>query len=279
MNLEKVNEYIKRFEKTIKNPVLDFDKNEFYVGVDLGTANIVLTILDKNGEPIAGATHRSRVVKDGIVVDFVGAISIVRRLKESLEEKLGIEITEGYTAIPPGVESGSVKAIVNVVESAGIEVKEVVDEPTAASYVLGIKAGAVIDVGGGTTGISILEKGEVIFVADEPTGGTHMTLVIAGSSGIDFEEAEDIKLDPKREPEVLVKVTPVIQKMATISKKYIEKFNVKEAYLVGGAASFKGAERIFEKELGMKVYKPYMPLYITPIGIALTGLKNKKGDK
>lgn len=279
MNLEKVNEYIKRFEKTIENPILDFDKNEFYVGVDLGTANIVLTILDKNGEPIAGATHRSRVVKDGIVVDFVGAISIVRRLKESLEEKLGIEITEGYTAIPPGVESGSVKAIVNVVESAGIEVKEVVDEPTAASYVLGIKAGAVIDVGGGTTGISILEKGEVIFVADEPTGGTHMTLVIAGSSGIDFEEAEDIKLDPKREPEVLVKVTPVIQKMATISKKYIEKFNVKEAYLVGGAASFKGAERIFEKELGMKVYKPYMPLYITPIGIALTGLKNKKGDK
>lgn len=279
MNLEKVNEYIKRFEKTIENPILDFDKNEFYVGVDLGTANIVLTILDKNGEPIAGATHRSRVVKDGIVVDFVGAISIVRRLKKSLEEKLGIEITEGYTAIPPGVESGSVKAIVNVVESAGIEVKEVVDEPTAASYVLGIKDGAVIDVGGGTTGISILEKGEVIFVADEPTGGTHMTLVIAGSSGIDFEEAEDIKLDPKREPEVLVKVTPVIQKMATISKKYIEKFNVKEAYLVGGAASFKGAERIFEKELGMKVYKPYMPLYITPIGIALTGLKNKKGDK
>lgn len=279
MNLEKVNEYIKRFEKTIENPVLDFDKNEFYVGVDLGTANIVLTILDKNGEPIAGATHRSRVVKDGIVVDFVGAISIVRRLKESLEEKLGIEITEGYTAIPPGVESGSVKAIVNVVESTGIEVKEVVDEPTAASYVLGIKDGAVIDVGGGTTGISVLEKGEVIFVADEPTGGTHMTLVIAGSSGIDFEEAEDIKLDPKREPEVLVKVTPVIQKMATISKKYIEKFNVKEAYLVGGAASFKGAERIFEKELGMKVYKPYMPLYITPIGIALTGLKNKKGDK
>lgn len=279
MNLEKVNEYIKRFEKTIENPILDFDKNEFYVGVDLGTANIVLTILDKNGEPIAGATHRSRVVKDGIVVDFVGAISIVRRLKESLEEKLGIEITEGYTAIPPGVESGSVKAIVNVVESAGIEVKEVVDEPTAASYVLGIKDGAVIDVGGGTTGISILEKGEVIFVADEPTGGTHMTLVIAGSSGIDFEEAEDIKLDPKREPEVLIKVTPVIQKMATISKKYIEKFNVKEAYLVGGAASFKGAERIFEKELGMKVYKPYMPLYITPIGIALTGLKNKKGDK
>ena len=278
MNLEKVNKYIKDFEKTITNPRADFDKSKFYVGVDLGTANIVITILDKNGKPVAGATQRSRVVKDGIVVDFMGAISIVRKLKAELEEKLGIEITEGYTAIPPGVEQGSVKAIVNVVESAGIDIIKVVDEPTAASYVLGITDGVVVDLGGGTTGISILEKGEVVFVADEPTGGTHMTLVIAGSRGIDFEEAEDIKLDKKREREVFVQVTPVLQKMASIVKKYISDYNVKNVYLVGGACSFDGSEKIFEKELGLKIYKPYMPLYITPIGIALTGLKEKQSE-
>ena len=278
MNLEKVNKYIKDFEKTITNPRADFDKSKFYVGVDLGTANIVITILDKNGKPVAGATQRSRVVKDGIVVDFMGAISIVRKLKAELEEKLGIEITEGYTAIPPGVEQGSVKAIVNVVESAGIDVIKVVDEPTAASYVLDITDGVVVDLGGGTTGISILEKGEVVFVADEPTGGTHMTLVIAGSRGIDFEEAEDIKLDKKREREVFVQVTPVLQKMASIVKKYINDYNVKDVYLVGGACSFDGSEKIFEKELGLKIYKPYMPLYITPIGIALTGLKEDQAE-
>ena len=278
MNLEKVNKYIKDFEKTITNPRTDFDKSKFYVGVDLGTANIVITILDKNGKPVAGATQRSRVVKDGIVVDFMGAISIVRKLKAELEKKLGIEITEGYTAIPPGVEQGSVKAIVNVVESAGIDIIKVVDEPTAASYVLDITDGVVVDLGGGTTGISILEKGEVVFVADEPTGGTHMTLVIAGSRGIDFEEAEDIKLDKKREREVFVQVTPVLQKMASIVKKYISGYNVKNVYLVGGACSFDGSEKIFEKELGLKIYKPYMPLYITPIGIALTGLKEKQSE-
>ena len=278
MNLEKVNKYIKDFEKTITNPRADFDKSKFYVGVDLGTANIVITILDKNGKPVAGATQRSRVVKDGIVVDFMGAISIVRKLKAELEEKLGIEITEGYTAIPPGVEQGSVKAIVNVVESAGIDIIKVVDEPTAASYVLDITDGVVVDLGGGTTGISILEKGKVVFVADEPTGGTHMTLVIAGSRGIDFEEAEDIKLDKKREREVFVQVTPVLQKMASIVKKYISDYNVKDVYLVGGACSFDGSEKIFEKELGLKIYKPYMPLYITPIGIALTGLKEDQSE-
>ena len=274
MNLDKVNKYIKDFEKTIKKPKTNFDKSKFYVGVDLGTANIVITILDKDGKPVAGATQRSRVVRDGIVVDFMGAIGIVRKLKEDLEEKLGIEITEGYTAIPPGVEQGSVKAIVNVIESAGIDVLKVVDEPTAASYVLGIADGVVVDLGGGTTGISILEKGKVVFVADEPTGGTHMTLVLAGSYGVDFETAEDIKTDKKKEKEVFVQITPVLQKMASIVKKYIKDYKVKDVYLVGGACSFDESESIFEKELGLNIYKPYMPVYITPLGIALAGMKD-----
>lgn len=274
MNLDKVNKYIKDFEKTIKKPKTNFDKSKFYVGVDLGTANIVITILDKDGKPVAGATQRSRVVRDGIVVDFMGAIGIVRKLKEDLEEKLGIEITEGYTAIPPGVEQGSVKAIVNVIESAGIDVLKVVDEPTAASYILGIADGVVVDLGGGTTGISILEKGKVVFVADEPTGGTHMTLVLAGSYGVDFETAEDIKTDKKKEKEVFVQITPVLQKMASIVKKYIKDYKVKDVYLVGGACSFDESESIFEKELGLNIYKPYMPVYITPLGIALAGIKD-----
>ena len=274
MNLDKVNKYIKDFEKTIKKPKTNFDKSKFYVGVDLGTANIVITILDKDGKPIAGATQRSRVVRDGIVVDFMGAIGIVRKLKEDLEEKLGIQITEGYTAIPPGVEQGSVKAIVNVVESAGIDVLKVVDEPTAASYVLGITDGVVVDLGGGTTGISILEKGKVVFVADEPTGGTHMTLVLAGSYGVDFETAEDIKTDKKKEKEVFTQITPVLEKMASIVKKYIKGYKVKDVFLVGGACSFADSEKIFEKELGLNIYKPYMPIYITPIGIALAGMKD-----
>ena len=274
MNLDKVNKYIKEFEKTIAKPKTNFDKSKFYVGIDLGTANIVITILDKNGKPVAGATQRSRVVRDGIVVDFMGAISIVRKLKESLEEKLGIEITEGYTAIPPGVEQGSVKAIVNVIESAGIDVLKVVDEPTAASYVLGITDGVVVDLGGGTTGISILEKGKVVFVADEPTGGTHMTLVLAGSYGVDFETAEDIKTDKKKEKEVFTQITPVLEKMASIVKKYIKNYKVKDVFLVGGACSFDGSEEIFKKELGLNIYKPYMPVYITPIGIALAGMRD-----
>lgn len=272
MDLEKVNEYIKRFDETIENPVLDFDKEEYYVGVDLGTANIVMSIVDKKGNPIGGATYQSSVVKDGIVVDFRGAIDIVRGMKEKLEEELGIEITKGFTAIPPGVESGSVKAIVNVIESADIDVVKVVDEPSAAAHVLKIKDGAVVDVGGGTTGISILKDGKVIFTADEPTGGTHMSLVIAGNYGVSFDEAEKIKKDKSREKEVFQIVRPVVEKMAAIVKRFLKDYDVDEVYVVGGACTFSEFEAVFQKELKKKIIKTYKPLLVTPLGIALTGI-------
>ena len=272
MDLEKVNEYIKRFDETIENPVLDFDKEEYYVGVDLGTANIVMSIVDKEGNTIGGATYQSSVVKDGIVVDFRGAIDIVRGMKEKLEEELGIEITKGFTAIPPGVESGSVKAIVNVIESADIDVVKVVDEPSAAAHVLKIRDGAVVDVGGGTTGISILKDGKVIFTADEPTGGTHMSLVIAGNYGVSFDEAEKIKKDKSREKEVFQIVRPVVEKMAAIVKRFLKDYDVDEVYVVGGACTFSEFETVFQKELKKKVIKTYKPLLVTPLGIALTGI-------
>lgn len=273
MDLEKVNEYIKKFDDSIENPITDFDKDEYYVGVDLGTANIVISVVDKEGNPVGGATYQSSVVKDGIVVDFRGAIDIVSHLKEKLEDQLGIEITKGFTAIPPGVESGSVKAIVNVIESADIDVIEVVDEPSAAAKVLKITDGAVVDVGGGTTGISILKDGKVIFTADEPTGGTHMSLVLAGNYGVTFDEAEKIKKDVSREKEIFQVVRPVVEKMASIVKRFLQNYDVEEVYVVGGACTFSEFEMVFEKELKKKVIKTYKPLLVTPLGIALTGLE------
>ncbi|MBP0650505.1 pilus assembly protein PilM, partial [Mycobacterium tuberculosis] len=77
---------------------------------------------------------------------------------------------------------------------------------------LGLVDGAVVDVGGGTTGISVLRNGEVVFTDDEATGGTHMTLVLAGAYGIPTDEAEAMKLDAARVREVFPVVRPVIEK-------------------------------------------------------------------
>ena len=80
-----------------------------------------------------------------------------------MEEKLGVALTPAATAIPPGILDGNVRCIANCVEGADLEVVKVMDEPTAAAAVLGIRDGAVVDVGGGTTGISILRDGKVVY--------------------------------------------------------------------------------------------------------------------
>ncbi len=242
-------------------------------GVDLGTANIVVAVVDENNEPVAGATYPSTVVKDGIVVDYMGAIRIVKALKEQIEEELGVILDEASCAIPPGVVSGSVKAISNVVEGAGFDVINIMDEPTAAATVLEIKDGAVVDVGGGTTGISIIKDGKVIYTADEPTGGTHMTLVLAGYYNISMEEAEKLKKDASKEDEIFPIVKPVIQKMASIVKRFLEGYDVPAVYVVGGACSFNEFAEVFEKELSITTIKSNQPLLVTPLGIAMNSVK------
>ena len=250
------------FSELIKNEEFRPYEGDLRLGVDLGTANIVVSVVDSNNTPIAGASYPSTVVRDGIVVDFMGASRAVRNMKAKLEDLMGVEFYEAATAIPPGIIS-------NVVESVGLDVVNVIDEPTAAASVLGITDGAVVDVGGGTTGISILKDGKVIFTADEPTGGTHMTLVLAGSLGCSFEEAERIKKDPKQEMLVFPVVKPVIEKMAAIVARFIEGYDVDVIYVVGGACSFKKFESVFEKETGVKTIKPKEPLLVTPLGIAM----------
>ncbi len=83
--------------------------------------------------------------------------------------------------IPPGVPLAEVKATKNVLIGAGLECSQFVDEPTGANALLQISDGAVVDIGGGTTGIAIVENGEVVYTADEATGGTHFSLVVCRS--------------------------------------------------------------------------------------------------
>lgn len=276
MDLNKVNQYIKEFEELIeKEEGLSFE-GELFTGVDLGTANIVLSVVDKTGKAVAGALQRASVVKDGVVVDYVGAIDIVRKLKRKLESILGTELIKAAAAIPPGVEEGSVKAIINVVEACDFEVVRIVDEPTAAAKVLEVTDGAVVDVGGGTTGISILENGEVLFTADEATGGHHMNLVISGSYNLSYEDAEKLKHDTSRARDVYRVVQPVVEKMAAIVSKYVTGKGVSTIYVVGGACSFEEFEKTFEKWIKIKTIKPYNPMLVTPLGIALSCLDEVK---
>lgn len=243
------------------------------IGVDLGTANIVIAVVDEKNEPVAGVVREANVVKDGIVVDYYNATRIVKELKKEIENILECEINEAAIAIPPGIIDGSTKVIKNVVASADFQITRVIDEPTAAATFLGITDGAVVDVGGGTTGISILKNKEVIYTTDEATGGTHMSLVLAGAYNISFEQAEDLKKDKQKEQDTFILIKPVIEKMASIVKKAVIDYKVEKIYVVGGACSFDRFEEVFHKELGVDVIKPLNPLLVTPLGIAMCSSK------
>jgi cell division protein ftsA len=262
-------EFIDKFEKVIKNPIKSKSK-VYYTGVDLGTACVVIAVLDENFEPVAGAYRYADVVRDGMVIDYIGAVRIVKQLKEEIEEKLGTELIYAASAIPPGTDELDSGAIKNVVQGAGFELSNIMDEPTAANELLKMKNGVVVDIGGGTTGISILKDGKVVYVTDEPTGGTHFSLVVAGAYSKTFEEAELYKRDPKNHKELISVLTPVIEKVSGIINRHIKGYEVEEISIVGGTCCLAGIEKVIEKNTKIKTRKPKNPMFVTPLGIALS---------
>jgi ethanolamine utilization protein EutJ len=259
------------------------------VGVDLGTAYTVIVVLDDNDEPIAAAAEYADVVRDGVVTDFIGAIDLVRRLKANIEERTGLTLTAGHGAFPPGVPRAEVRAVQHVIEAAEMDCTGLIDEPSAANAVLGVQDGVVVDVGGGTTGIAIVRGGEVVATADEPTGGTHFTLVVAGAlrraqgPALTFEAAERLKTDPSQQQQLFPVIRPVMEKVASIVSRHVAgAFDSAQAsdgypargatgpviHLVGGAAAFPGFADVVSEYTGMPAVVPVSPLFVTPLGIA-----------
>jgi ethanolamine utilization protein EutJ len=240
-----------------------------HVGVDLGTAYTVLVVLDDQYKPIAGEYQFAQVTRDGLVVDFIGAVDLLRAMKSRVEKKLGFELTSGASGYPPGVPQAEVRATANVLYGAGLDCTGLIDEPTAANNVLQIQDGAIVDVGGGTTGIAIFKAGKVIYTADEPTGGTHFSLVIAGSTGTSFEEAEDMKKNPKEQSRLFPVIRPVMEKVGSIINRHIRGHSVDRIYLVGGTCAFPGMVEVIQEVTGVETLLPGNPLFVTPLGIAM----------
>lgn len=240
----------------------------FYVGVDLGTADIVLMVLNAMGEPVACFLEWAEVVRDGVVVDFAGAVDIVQRLIGLSQKKLGTEFAGGATSYPPGTDP---RLSTYILERVGLEVSAVKDEPTCVANLLELDRTAVVDVGGGTTGTAVVHKGRVVFSGDQPTGGRHITLVIAGRYGLSFQEAEERKRRHDRY-DILGLARPTLQRMCDIVAGHIKGRGVERLILTGGTCCLPGVEQVFAEELGLPVQLPTQPLLLTPLAIAALGL-------
>ena len=251
---------------------LDITSEEpLHVGVDLGTAYLVLVVLDQDKQPLAGEYQFAQVVRDGLVVDYLGAVDLLVEMKQRVEKRLGRQLTHAASGFPPGVHQVEVRASANVVEAAGLHCTSMVDEPTAANALLGLQNGAIVDVGGGTTGIAILQDGEVVYTADEPTGGTHFSLVIAGAQDISFEAAEDMKVNPTEQSRLFLIIRPVMEKVASIVARHVaqSQIQVESLTFVGGTSAYPGMAAVIEDYTGLPTQIPERPVFVTPLGIAM----------
>lgn len=235
----------------------------------------MLSVLDEKNQPLGGEYQFAQVARDGLVVDFAGAVDLLSQMKQRVEKVLGRELTHAATGYPPGVAQVEVRATANVVEAAGMECQTMVDEPSAANAVLGLQDGAIVDVGGGTTGIAILQDGEVVYTADEATGGTHFSLVIAGAHDISFEAAEAMKTDPKQQKRLFPVIQPVMEKVASIVSRHLADFQVEKITLVGGSCAFPGFANVVEEYTGIPSEVPPRPVFVTPLGIAMKDRTSK----
>ncbi len=112
---------------------------------------------------------------------------VLQKMKKTAEDFLGQEVTEAVITVPAYFNDSQRQATKEAGEIAGLDVKRIINEPTAAALAYGLDKKdqdvtiAVYDLGGGTFDISILELGDGVFEVKSTNGDTHL-------GGDDFDE-------------------------------------------------------------------------------------------
>ena len=146
---------------------------------------------------------------------------ILQKMKKTAEDYLGQEVTEAVITVPAYFSDSQRQATKEAGEIAGLTVKRIINEPTAASLAYGLDKKnkdlkiAVFDLGGGTFDISILELGDGVFEVKSTNGDTHL-------GGDDFDHviidwlADEFKkdegLDLRKDPMAMQRLKEAAEK-------------------------------------------------------------------
>jgi molecular chaperone DnaK len=134
---------------------------------------------------------------------------VLQKMKKTAEDYLGTEVTEAVITVPAYFNDAQRQATKEAGEIAGLTVKRIVNEPTAAALAYGLDKKsvdqkiAVFDLGGGTFDISVLELGDGVFEVKSTNGDTHLggddfDMLIMNWLADEFkaDEAIDLRKDP-----------------------------------------------------------------------------------
>ena len=146
---------------------------ESYDQVVKEISRVPYEVCNTNGQP--------RVKIDGreFTPQEISAV-ILQKMKKTAEDYLGQQVTEAVITVPAYFNDSQRQATKEAGEIAGLTVRRIVNEPTAAALAYGLdksdsdKKIAVFDLGGGTFDISILELGDGVFEVKSTNGDTHL---------------------------------------------------------------------------------------------------------
>lgn len=146
---------------------------------------------------------------------------VLQKMKKTAEDYLGQEVTDAVITVPAYFNDAQRQATKEAGEIAGLNVRRIVNEPTAAALAYGLDKGgkdhhiAVFDLGGGTFDISVLELGEGVFEVKSTNGDTHL-------GGDDFDKVimdwladefrKDENVDLRKDPMALQRLKEAAEK-------------------------------------------------------------------
>ena len=184
------------------------------VGKDIANVSFTVAKGDNN-------TPRVQIGDRQYTPQEISAI-ILQKMKKTAEDYIGQEVTEAVITVPAYFNDSQRQATKEAGEIAGLKVRRIINEPTAAALAYGMDKKhrdmkiAVFDLGGGTFDISILELGDGVFEVKSTNGDTHL-------GGDDFDQviidwlAEEFKnensgLDLRKDPMALQRLKEAAEK-------------------------------------------------------------------
>ncbi len=185
--------------QAITNPTHTISSIKRFMGKRFGEVSSEMKTIAYEVEKGPNNTPRVKIGDRQYTPQEISAL-ILQKMKQTAEDYLGQEVTEAVVTVPAYFNDAERQATKEAGQIAGLDVKRIINEPTAAALAYGLDKQhkdmkiAVFDLGGGTFDISILELGDGVFEVKATDGDTHL-------GGDDFDQviinwlAEEFKKD------------------------------------------------------------------------------------